>query len=99
MNGHRESNALQEQFSSYDMRRASQRPPLSPGLAPGDAGSSAGPDASWQLPGAKYSPFRTQQNYDPFARRGSVQSNVHSLLNTDDDDVGPDGERKRKRVQ
>lgn len=63
---------------------------------------------SWTLPPARF-PFKDHLK-DPFApsgpstRRSSMASNVHNLLNpmagadADDDDVGPDELRKRKRV-
>jgi len=69
------------------------------------APTSNAPENNWALPTARF-----QHLKDPFApsgtstRRSSMASNVHNLLNpiggvdADDDDVGPDDLRKRKRV-
>ncbi|KAF2396168.1 hypothetical protein EJ06DRAFT_246369 [Trichodelitschia bisporula] len=97
---------LQEQLAQYKLPHGSahgsrQPTPPAPPMG-GDPQANAASEAGWQLPGARYPYSKGLDTPGPPTRRGSMASNVHSLLNPagagDEEEQGPE-EKKRKRMQ
>jgi hypothetical protein len=100
-----EDQQIRNALAMYELPRGpaqqgSRQPSPPPVMSDPSSQSNVGPDAGWQLPGARY-PFKGLDTPGPPTRRSSMASNVHSLLNPagagDDDDQDPEG-RKRKRM-
>lgn len=100
---------IRSAFASYSIsggpRQAGSRHATPPPPHENSSAANLSAEAGWQLPGARY-PFKGFETPGPPTRRSSMASNVHSLLNpaetaerADEDEVSPNDDRKRKRLQ
>jgi HSF-type DNA-binding len=108
--------ALRDTLASYELNGPRRQtisvqhqpsPPLSSDPVAPSSLNVGGETASWSFGGSKFPRPGFELHSAPATRRGSMASNVHSLLNPaetverdgeDEENVGPTDERKRKRV-
>jgi len=101
---------IRDQLAQYDMngphrQTISSRQPSPPITSETTPSGFNGDSVSWSIGGPKFPRPGYDLHSAPATRRGSLASNVHSLLNPaetaerDDEDVGLSDDRKRKRLQ